>query len=184
MYHDETFARHHNRSHADFGMPFRSGNTATVVGIVSDESGEPAVGATVRALHTPSGTYTGATTRTDGRYTLANLRVGGPYTIEVIFTGYEKNLEEGIMLSVGQCLPLDFKLSSSVTALGQVEISGGRGSVVNDERTGAATNISRQQIATLPTISRSAADYTRPSPASTGNSFASPHDHFHHISLA
>ncbi len=48
--------------------------TATVVGIVSDESGEPAVGATVRALHTPSGTYTGATTRSDGRYTLANLR--------------------------------------------------------------------------------------------------------------
>lgn len=157
--------------------------TATVVGIVSDESGEPATGATVRAIHTPSGTYTGATTRADGRYTLANLRVGGPYTIEVAYTGYEKSTQEGIMLSVGQRLPLDFKLSSSATALGEVEISGGRNSVVNDQRTGAATNISRQQIATLPTISRSAADYTRLSPASDGNSFAGRNDQFNNFSL-
>jgi hypothetical protein len=157
--------------------------TATVNGLVTDERGEALVGATVRALHTPSGTYTGASTRNDGRYTLANLRVGGPYTIEVLYTGYEKKQVEGIMLSVGQKLPLDLQLIGSSNTLGQVDVVGSRYDIVNDQRTGAATNISRQQIASLPTISRSAADFTRLSPQADGGSFGGRNDQFNNFSL-
>ena len=55
----------------------------TVSGVITDDTGEPLIGATVMAKHTPSGTVYGTTTRDDGRYSLPNLRIGGPYTITV-----------------------------------------------------------------------------------------------------
>lgn len=158
--------------------------TATVTGQITDDGGEGLIGVTVVATHTPSGTSYGAITRGDGRFTLANLRVGGPYTITSTYTGYESQKTEGIMLSVGQKLPLDVVLKSSTKSLGEVVITGTSDPVLNSERTGASTNISRQQINSLPTISRSASDYTRLSPmAGEGNSFAGRNDQFNNFSL-
>lgn len=157
---------------------------ATITGQINDESGGGLVGATIVATHTPSGTRYGAISRSDGRYTLANLRVGGPYTVSTTYTGYEGQKTEGLMLSVGQKLPLDVSLKSSATALGEVVVTATSDPVLNSERTGASTNIGRQQITSLPTISRSAADYTRLSPmAGEGNSFAGRNDQFNNFSL-
>ncbi|MFN0215312.1 MAG: TonB-dependent receptor domain-containing protein [Saprospiraceae bacterium] len=157
---------------------------ATVTGQITDDGGEGLVGVTIVATHTPSGTSYGTISRSDGRYTLANLRVGGPYSISTIYTGYESKKTEGLMLSVGQKLPLDVSLKAASTTLGEVVVMAKSDPVLNSERTGASTNISRQQIANLPTISRSAADYTRLSPmAGEGNSFAGRNDQFNNFSL-
>jgi hypothetical protein len=156
---------------------------ATIIGQVAEESGEGLVGVTIVATHTPSGTIYTAVSRGDGRYTLPNLRVGGPYTLSTTYTGFEGKKVEGIMLSVGQKLPLDVTLKPAATTLGEVVVTGNSDPVLNSERTGASTNIGRQQIATLPTISRSAADYTRLSPMADGNSFAGRNDQFNNFSL-
>ncbi len=157
---------------------------ATITGQVTDDGGESLVGVTVVATHTPSGTSYGAITRGDGRFTMANLRVGGPYTVSTTYTGYEGKKTEGLMLSVGQKLPLNVTLKSSSTTLGEVVVTATSDPVLNSERTGASTNISRLQISNLPTISRSAADYTRLSPmAGDGNSFAGRNDQFNNFSL-
>lgn len=37
-------------------------------------------GATISAVHTPSGTRYNVSSRADGYYTIANARIGGPYT--------------------------------------------------------------------------------------------------------
>ncbi len=157
--------------------------TASVIGEVTDEGGNSLAGVTIVATHTPSGTTYGTYSRADGRYTLPNLRVGGPYTIALSYTGYESKNTEGIMLSVGQKLPLDLRMVSAATTLGEVVISGGTDPVLNSSRTGAATNISRAQINTLPTIGRSAFDYTRLSPAADGGSFGGRNDQFNNFSL-
>ncbi|MBL7828752.1 MAG: TonB-dependent receptor [Saprospiraceae bacterium] len=157
--------------------------TASIGGNITDENGQALAGVTVQAVHTPSDTAYGTYSRSDGRYTLPNLRVGGPYTVSLSYTGYEATNTEGLILSVGQKLPLDLKMKSSATALGEVVISGGTDPVLNSERTGASTNISRAQIASLPTISRSAFDYTRLSPASDGGSFAGRNDQYNNFSL-
>ncbi len=162
---------------------FAQVTTATITGQITDESGEGLVGVTIQAIHTPSGTGYATVTRTDGRFTLPNLRVGGPYTISTAYTGYESKKTEGILLSVGQKLPLDISLKAMATALGEVTVTGSSDPVLNSERTGASTNIGAQQIATLPTISRSAADYTRLSPAADGNSFGGRNDQFNNFSL-
>jgi hypothetical protein len=87
------------------------------------------------------------------------------------------------MLSIGQKLPLDLQMKSSATTLGEVTISAKDDPVLNSERTGASTNISRAQIASLPTIGRSAFDYTRLSPAADGGSFGGRNDQFNNFSL-
>ena len=46
-------------------------------------SGAPVAGASVVAVHVPSGTRSTATTSADGTFTLSGLRVGGPYTVSV-----------------------------------------------------------------------------------------------------
>ena len=65
------------------GLGFAQGVTnATILGSVSDTNGEPLIGANVVAIHEPSGTVYGNSTREDGRFTLPNVRIGGPYTIK------------------------------------------------------------------------------------------------------
>ncbi|HEX4852491.1 MAG TPA: carboxypeptidase-like regulatory domain-containing protein, partial [Puia sp.] len=58
--------------------------TSEILGTISD--GKVGLsGATVTALHQPTGTQYGTTTRKDGRYNLANLKIGGPYLITVTY---------------------------------------------------------------------------------------------------
>ena len=51
--------------------------TASISGIVKDDKGEGLPLATVIAVHIPSGTQYGTSTRTDGSFTIPNARVGG-----------------------------------------------------------------------------------------------------------
>ena len=44
-------------------------------------------GASVIAIHLPSGTTYETTTRADGRFQIINMRVGGPYSVTVAYTG-------------------------------------------------------------------------------------------------
>lgn len=157
--------------------------TGTISGLVADENGEALPGVTIVATHTPSGTYYGSVSRSDGRFTLANLRIGGPYTISLNYTGYKNQALENITLSVGQKLPLNFTMQSAATTLGEAVITANSDPVLNSKRTGAATNVSAEQLAVLPTISRSAADYTRLSPMSDGFSFAGRNGQYNNFSL-
>lgn len=157
--------------------------TASINGAVLDENYEPAIGATVVATHTPSGTIYGTTTRDDGRYSLPNLRVGGPYTVEVSYLGYVGRKEENIFLTLAQKLPLDFQLNNEVVELEGVTVTAERNAILNSERTGASTNINSDQLSKLPTISRSASDFTRLTPSADGNSFGGRNDQFNNFSL-
>ncbi|MDH3243343.1 MAG: TonB-dependent receptor [Saprospiraceae bacterium] len=157
--------------------------TASITGEILTEDGTPLIGATIVATHQPTGTVFGTTTREDGRFDLPNLRVGGPYTIEYTYIGYESQREEDIFLQLGQKLKVAPVLKESTTTLQQVVITSGRNPIISRDRTGAETNVTSSQLEKLPTISRSAADYYRLTPASDGNSFAGRNDQFNNFSL-
>ena len=75
--------------------------TSALSGQVMDNEGQPVVGATVMAVHVPSGTKYGAVTNLDGRYTIQGMRTGGPYKVTFSYVGFNKKEYEGIQLSLG-----------------------------------------------------------------------------------
>ena len=157
--------------------------TSSVSGYVQSNDGEALPGARVEATHQPSGTRYGAVSNAEGRYVLPNMRVGGPYEITISMQGFESQKFDGLYLTLGQKLALNSKLMDKSKNLGEVVVTANVNDVMNNQRTGAANNIRREQIATLPTISRSASDYTRLSPQSDGNSFGGRNDQFNNFSL-
>ncbi|MEN8193421.1 MAG: carboxypeptidase-like regulatory domain-containing protein, partial [Bacteroidota bacterium] len=143
--------------------------TGSMNGLVGDIEGNPLPGANVIALHVPTGTQYGASTRDNGQFNIPSMRVGGPYTITVSYVGFEKQTQENVMLNLGQKLRIDFTLSSETVEMGQVVVTGEEDDVLNGNRTGAATFINPESITALPSIKRSTRDITRLDPRSDGN---------------
>src|SRR5688572_17192539 len=156
--------------------------TASISGRITDSQGEGLPGASVAAIHNPSGTAYGISTRPDGRFNLPNLRIGGPYTITFSFVGYQEQKEEGVMLALGQHHSINKVLAEQTTQLAEVIVAG-EGEVFNKSRTGAASTFTNDQIRNLPTITRSAADIYRLTPSSDGNSFGGRNDQYNNFSL-
>src|SRR5215472_13333925 len=70
--------------------------TGAVAGIVSDAQGAVVPGATVTAVHQPSGTAYEAVTQTDGRFVMPAVRVGGPYRVSAMLTGFGTEVHENV----------------------------------------------------------------------------------------
>ena len=148
--------------------------TSSMAGKVTldDEKGEEVIGATVVAVHEPSGTRYTAVTNTTGRFSINGMRTGGPYNVTVSYIGYQSKTVKGIILQLAETYNVAIWLSEDATQLSEVVISG-KASKFAAEKTGAATNINSSQIANLPTVSRSITDVTRLSPyGGNGMSFA------------
>ena len=136
--------------------------TASMNGQVIDNNGEPVVGATVQAIHEPSGSQYVSATSESGYFRIPNMRVGGPYTVETSFVGYESVVKNDIFLDLGQTYNLDVTMRESVTELADVVVSAG--GLIDGNQTGAQTNVGREEIMTLPTVERNLNDFTRLTP--------------------
>ena len=136
--------------------------TSSMSGVVTDAGGA-VIGAAVNATHTPSGTTYRTVTNTEGRFNLNGMRVGGPYTVEITYVGYGKSTTNNITLSLGENYPLNVVLSEETSTLDEILVTAAR-TKFTTERTGAVTNITNNQITTLPTVNRSIMDVTRLSP--------------------
>jgi len=148
--------------------------TSSMAGKVTldDENGEEVIGATVVAVHEPSGTRYTAVTNTTGRFSINGMRTGGPYEVTVSYIGFQPKTLKGITLQLAETYNLAVWLSEDANELAEVVISG-KASKFAGEKTGASTNITSAQITALPTVSRSITDVTRLSPyGGNGMSFA------------
>ena len=138
--------------------------TSSLSGRVVDANGEPVIGAAVVATHTPSGTVYGVITNENGRYTINGMRTGGPYTVEFSCLGYQALTYTDVNLQLAETFSLNGELKDDSEMLSEAMVIAASASKFNAEKTGAATNISGSQIASLPTVSRSITDVTRLSP--------------------
>lgn len=143
--------------------------TSGINGKIVDPNGKPLPGATVLAIHVPSGSQYGALTNSDGLFSVQGMRPGGPYTIEVSFIGYTKKSLTDISLLLGETFVLNAALEEINTQLTEVVIVAFKAPVFNSEKNGSSINISTRQLATMPTISRSINDLTRLTPQANGN---------------
>ena len=144
--------------------------TASMSGEVSS-NGEPVIGATIMAVHTPSGTNYGTITNMDGRFDLQGMRTGGPYEITVSYIGYQTAIFKEVTLQLGETYNLNVDLKESSEELDEVVVTAERTRFMT-EKTGAALNISNEKMNSIPTINRSIEDLARISPYANGMSFA------------
>ena len=142
--------------------------TANLSGKIVDDMG-PLPGATVIATHVPSGSSYYTIANSEGRYNLQGMRVGGPYTVEVRFVGYTTAREENITLKLGETHRTDFVMKSEAIGLGEVVVSSEAIKQVNNS---TSTTLNSEEIATLPTITRSITDVVKVSPYANGMGFA------------
>ncbi|MDT3386543.1 MAG: carboxypeptidase regulatory-like domain-containing protein [Bacteroidota bacterium] len=134
--------------------------------------GENVIGATIEAVHTPSGTRYMAVTNSSGMFAINGMRVGGPYEVTISYIGYETKVIKDVRLQLAETYNLNTSLSEDAQQLGEVVVAA-KATKFTTEKTGASTNIDNQQIVNMPTISRSITDVTRLSPyGGSGMSFA------------
>ncbi len=152
-------------------------------GIVKDVNGENLVGATISVTHIPTGTVYRTISLKNGVFNLVNLIPGGPYSITVSFVGHENFSQDNVTLPLGENTRMDASLRTSGAVLEAVVVSA-LGAGNTRRKTGASTNIGRQQIDNLPTLSRSLSDIYRITPQATGsNSFGGANNRFNNITI-
>lgn len=162
---------------------FSQVTTSKIKGTVTDESGEALFGATVSVLHVPTGTLRGTTAQDNGRYTILNLRVGGPYKITFSYLGFKQQVVNDVFLTLGKTTNIDATLVEEGQSLHEIVISSAKNKIFNNDRTGAQTSVTATQLKVLPTISRSASDFTRLEPTASNGSFGGRNDQFNNFSL-
>ena len=142
--------------------------TGSMGGVVTDAQGAVVPGATVIAIHEPSGTSYEAVTQADGRFAIVGMRVGGPYKATAELTGFGTQTKDALSVNLGTSTDLEFTLSvAAVTE--QVTVKGTSDATFGSQRTGAATAVSRAELALLPTVSGRINDITRLTPQYSGN---------------
>jgi hypothetical protein len=140
--------------------------TGVITGVVVDAQGGVVPGASVTALHVPSGTTYEGVSQADGRFFIPGMRVGGPYKLSASLPGFGTETQENVTVTLGVSTDMKFTLkvasvSETVTVTATAEFS--------SARTGAATSISREDLAALPTTAGKIADMVRMTPQVSGN---------------
>ncbi|MBC5839246.1 TonB-dependent receptor [Flavobacterium muglaense] len=157
--------------------------TSSIKGTVKSLETESLPGATVYAIHLPTGSKYSSLSNEDGRYNMLNMRVGGPYKVTVTFVGFQTQEFNEVYLELGKPFILNVLLKDESQQLSEVKITGSKGRVFQSGKTGAETTIGRKELTALPTISRSAEDFTRLEPSASGGSFGGRNDQYNSYSL-
>ena len=87
-------------------------------GTVHTEQGGPLAGATLVALHLPSGIRRTITTDQQGSFSLEGLIPGGPYIVQLVLSGYRAQVLNNLFLKAGQPTNLVFTLVPATVAVG------------------------------------------------------------------
>jgi hypothetical protein len=146
--------------------------TSSLSGVVKNKKGESLIGATVNAVHQPTGTKYGSSTNTQGTYIIPGIRVGGPYLIKVSYVGYKSKETSNINTSLGLTTNVDVILIDDATSLNEVIIVGVKDNTFSKEKTGASQQFSRRELQSIPvTGARTIESITKYNPFGNGSSF-------------
>jgi hypothetical protein len=157
--------------------------TGSMAGRVTDAQGAVIPGATVTAVHVPSGTSYEAVTQEDGRFFIPAMRVGEGYKVTAALAGFGTETKNEANVTLGTTTDLQFTLKVAGVAE-QVTVVGAIDPTFSSQHTGAATSVSRAELATLPTVSGRINDIARLTPQYGGTgSFAGQDNRMNNITV-
>lgn len=164
-------------------LSYAQTTTSSIKGTVKSSDLELLPAASVLAIHVPTGSKYSAMTNEEGRFNMLNMRVGGPYRVIVSYVGFKSHEYNEVYLELGKAFNIDAILNDEGQQLNEVTITGSKSKVFGSGRTGAETTVGRKEITGLPTISRSAEDFTRLEPSASGGSFGGRNNRYNSYSL-
>ncbi len=171
-------------------LPAQGVTTAAVSGTVIDErSGQGIEAVQIQIVNRSTGVTTGVLTREGGQFFIQGLMVGGPYTITVRRVGYRPQSRDGIVLTLGQNLRLDFTLAPEAAQLAAVtvEAASAETPLISPARKGVDTYVGDTALRRLPTLNRSFTDFVRLTPqvsvTGPGNSAGGVNNRFNNIEI-
>ena len=117
--------------------------TGSLNGKVQNEKQEGVSGASIIAIHLPSGTTYETTSRADGRFIIINMRVGGPYSVTAAYAGtggaaFSPETQENVEINLGVATDLTFNVRQ-VAVTETVTVTAESSAVFSSARTGAAS---------------------------------------------
>src|SRR5215213_359266 len=162
--------------------------TGSLSGKVQNAQQEGVSGASVIAIHLPSGTTYETVSRGDGRFVILNMRVGGPYSVTVAFTGtgtaaFAPETIENVEINLGVATDLAVNVKP-ISVTETVTVTAQSDTVFSSSRTGAATAVNRETLATLPSVRGLISDFTRLTPQNSGtNSFGGADNRMNNMTI-
>ena len=134
---------------------FAGAQTCQINGIVKDPSGLVVQGAAIKATQTATGVVRATTSGSDGGYVLPELPIG-PWMLEVAKAGFDKYVQQGIVLHVGDSIPVNLTLPIGPAAQ-TVDVEAGA-PLINTETGSLGGLVNSQQISELPLNGRNYID--------------------------
>jgi outer membrane receptor for ferrienterochelin and colicin len=138
-----------------------TGNIAGTALVASDKSALP--GVTIEAVHVPTGARYDTVTGANGRFTIPNVRVGGPYKITGSLEGFKSTTVNLNDVTLGQTAEVNLNLSMAAVSEA-ITVTASADAIINPNRTGSSSQVSTEQIQTLPTVNRQIQDFARTNP--------------------
>ena len=157
--------------------------TSSMNGDVVNNDNSPLLGASVIAIHEPTGTQYGTITRENGAFNLNNIQPGGPYKLVVSYVGYRSFETTDIRLALGEDRNINITLVGENIVLEEVIVTGITSGTFDSDRKGTETNVSQEVLQTIPSITRSINDMTKLIPQSNGSSFAGRDNRFNNYTI-
>ena len=139
--------------------------TSSISGRITDENGADIAGATVIAVHVPSGTQYWTISDSKGSYRLLNILPGGPYTVRVEMLGFSITEVTGINVALADNFVVDAALQEESMDLDEVVVvAESVTSNMRSDRAGAVTSVDLKSINSIPVISRDVQDIIKLTP--------------------
>ena len=123
---------------------FLFGQTGKLAGRITDENGEPLIGANVIL----EGTNLGAASDFEGYYSVLNIRAG-TYSVQFRYIGYQAKIVQGVQINSDKTTTIDVTLASEVLSGEEVVVTAEK-PLVEFNQTSSVSTIDREEINSLP----------------------------------
>ena len=137
---------------------------AQIVGDVTDPTGAAIPSATVTATNVATGVGRSVESNEVGQYRIFPLNPA-TYDVSVNIAGFKTQIRSRVVLEVAAVLEVDFTMElGEVTETVEVTGTSTLSEVFSSDKMGTGTNVSREQIESLPSANRNIQDYIRLDP--------------------
>jgi hypothetical protein len=156
---------------------------SNIAGTVKSGDNKSLEGASIVAVHQPSGTrYTAVSTKA-GVYNILNVRVGGPYKVTISYAGLKSYEENNVFAPLGNTANVDVVLKNDIKDMQAVVVRGAANPILNSKANGASVTLGKQVISVTPTIGRTINDVTKYNAYGNGRSFAGQDSRFNNFTV-